>query len=199
MTQLPFFPADSPLVTCLALLSTLGMLMLAFSRRRPLWYSLLLCCFNGGMALFVLSLSRMGDGIDRYAVPLIPILLSLLCFTAYTLVYYFLTIFVNWVFFDDKKKLQWSVFFSRAKYWEAISLWLCFMLFCFGALPRPAAVILSAISLIFAKLWFFQKVRTVFFPKILVSIHFFAYLCALEVVPILILYGFSVHILLFNR
>lgn len=199
MTQLPFFPADSPLVTSLALVSMLGMLMLVFSRRRPLWFSLLMCSFNGGMCFFILSLLRVGDGIGRYGMPVTLILSSVLCFTVYTLTYYILTKFVNWVFFDDKKKLQWSVFFSRAKYWEAILLWLCFMMLSLGALPMYIAIILSAIFLIFAKLWFFQKTRKVFFPNFLASIHFFTYLCALEIVPILILYGFSVQILLFNR
>lgn len=186
MELLPFSPAGDILTTCLALLSMLGMFMLFLSRNYPLKISLPFCCYTGGLCTFLWLSSQYSDSYTLLSPPHALILPSVLCFSAYTLVHYYLSRFTDWVFFSEKKKVHWFYLFTKIKFHESIALCTSLLLLCFGVINMDYTIILTLLWLFLLKIWFFQAVRKLFFPNFLVSVHFLMYLCALEVVPILI-------------
>lgn len=186
MELLPFYPAGDILTTCLALLSMLGMVILFLSRKFPLKISIPLCCYTGGLCTFLCMSSLHSASYNILSPPYSLIIPSTLCFSAYTLVHYYLSTFTNWVFFSEKKKVHWALLFSKMKFHESIALCTSFILLCFNTVNLEYTIILTFLWLFLLKFWFFVAIRKLFFPNFLVSIHFLAYLCALEIVPILI-------------
>jgi hypothetical protein len=96
--------------------------------------------------------------------------------------------FVHWVFFAYKKNLQ-------RKKTLLYSLWAdnaTFVAGCATVLSVGNMTIwlnaLVVLCLISSRFWLYFKLYSIFFQKITSCLHFFVYLCTLEVVPALIIY-----------
>ncbi len=113
-------------------------------------------------------------------------------------VYYFLKgvmhRFVNWVFFDGKKIEQWNV--SRLLLAAFLGILLLPMAFSlpFVEIPPSAVLYFVLFVIIFVKLLSFYKTYLIFFRRFGALLQIFLYFCALELIPLAVLFGFLVVI-----
>ncbi len=111
------------------------------------------------------------------------------CIYAYFLIRHVMYTFVNWVFFDKIYRQQWYKASSYVLYLETLALMpvtlICIYLDLTPVYPLAAA----AITLILAKILVIIKTYQIFFPKFYGILHLLSYLCALEAIPILALWG----------
>lgn len=96
---------------------------------------------------------------------------------------------VNRVFFESKKNEQWakSVLFIIAM--EGILLFPAVIMAPYFGLPIQSVGIYFAIVLVFIKILTFYKCFVIFFRQNVFGLQIILYLCALEIVPLLALWG----------
>ena len=96
---------------------------------------------------------------------------------------------VGRVFFESKKIEQWSKSFLFLIAGEGLLLFPLVMLLSYFDISIRSAVIYTLIVVIFVKILTFYKTYLIFFQKKGLILQNFLYLCALEIVPLLILWG----------
>lgn len=96
---------------------------------------------------------------------------------------------VGSVFFESKKIEQWSKSFLFLIAGEGLLLFPLVMLLSYFDISIRSAVIYTLIVVIFVKILTFYKTYLIFFQKKGLILQNFLYLCALEIVPLLILWG----------
>lgn len=108
---------------------------------------------------------------------------------AYFLFRYLLYTFVNWVFFDKINRQQWYRSSCYILYLETLAV-LPITLACIYV-DFPPVWVLSAVAIILisAKILAIIKTYQIFFPKLYGILHLLSYLCALEAIPVLALWG----------
>ena len=101
---------------------------------------------------------------------------------------------VNSVFFDGKKNrmIAWTLSFISAL--EGIALFPAVLLQVYAGLSMKSVVYYFIFILIIAKLMVFYKCWTIFFKQVGVFFQIILYLCALEIIPLLTLWGMLVMI-----
>lgn len=191
MELLPFVPQDDTIITLLVLSIALGVYFLSFKRKLNLWITTVLASSVAGLCTF-LYWGNIQQTYERFDVPYLQTAYFAIIFLAYYIVHYLLAVFTHWVFFDKKKLLQFNSVLTRATYLETLTFLIALLSITFQWHDATESVILSLILVIFVKLWYVAKVRKLFFNKIVACIHFFAYLCAIEMVPLLVLVGFLI-------
>ncbi|WP_288317612.1 DUF4271 domain-containing protein [Xylanibacter caecicola] len=110
-------------------------------------------------------------------------------FSAYFIIKMMLQTFVNWVFFDSRSSSRWfnsSLFITSA---ESIAIFPLVMLMSYFDLSTQNAVTYMAIVIISVKILSFYKCLIIFFKRNAVFSQIFLYFCALEIMPLLLLYG----------
>ena len=97
--------------------------------------------------------------------------------------------FVNWVFFDRKNNGQWrrmQVFLSSL---EGVLLFPIVLLQVYFSLSLQAAMIYTLFVILFIKMLAFYKSYTIFFKRMGASLQILLYFCALELMPLMLLWG----------
>ena len=111
------------------------------------------------------------------------------CIYAYFLFRHLLYTFVNWVFFDKINRQQWYKASNYILYLETLAVLpvtlMCIYLDLSPVFPLSA----TALILISAKILLIIKTYQIFFPKLYGILHLLSYLCALEAIPLLALWG----------
>lgn len=110
-------------------------------------------------------------------------------FAAYLLVKFLLYSIVDWVFFDKKKNIQWMKAFLFIIATEGILLFPIVLLLAYFHLSVSSASIYTLSVILIAKLLAFYKIYTIFFKHNTAILQSFLYFCALEVMPLGILWG----------
>ena len=97
--------------------------------------------------------------------------------------------FVNWVFFDRKNNGQWrrmQVFLSSL---EGVLLFPIVLLQVYFSLSLQAAMIYTLFVILFIKMLAFYKSYSIFFKRMGASLQIILYFCALELMPLMVLWG----------
>lgn len=108
---------------------------------------------------------------------------------AYFVVKFLLYSIVDWVFFDRKKNIQWMKSFLFIISTEGILLFPIVLLFAFFHISVSSAVIYTLFVVLAAKILSFYKTYIIFFAKETAILQSFLYFCALELMPLGMLYG----------
>ena len=102
--------------------------------------------------------------------------------------------FVNWVFFDGKKIEQWNKSQLALAALESLLLLPAVATAPFVDIPLPEGLIFVLIAVIFVKILSFYKTYIIFFRRFGALLQIFLYFCALELIPLSVLYGFLVFV-----
>jgi len=176
LEPLLYAAGNDPFFVCLFLLTALLPVLYIFLPEQHAWPWLFSLSLSGGLMLYCRIF-------QKFAIPDCCLLAA---------AYYFwrdcMTRFIHWVFFPYEKNLQ-------RKKPVLYSLWVDNATFIAGC-----ATVLSVgymtlwvgipviLCLISSRIWLYSKLYSIFFQKITSCLHFFVYLCTLEVVPALIIY-----------
>ncbi|MCR5820269.1 MAG: DUF4271 domain-containing protein [Bacteroidaceae bacterium] len=96
---------------------------------------------------------------------------------------------VHWVFFSKDQRVEWNKHFYLLLIMESLLLFPFSLLILYGSLPIQEVALSTIIVLILLKIIFIFKVKTIFFPRFYGSLYLFIYLCALEGLPLLLLWS----------
>jgi hypothetical protein len=96
---------------------------------------------------------------------------------------------VHWVFFTKEQRAEWNKHFSLLILVECLFLFPFSLVLLFASLPVYEVALSAIIVFIFLKILFLFKVKTIFFPSFYGSLYLFMYLCALEGLPLLVLWS----------
>ncbi len=95
--------------------------------------------------------------------------------------------FINWVFFTHEKFLQWEPAYNISLRVDYILFGLFLSWHLFYAKPDILSPLILLYGLILCRIWLYSKAYPIFFSKLSSCLHFFVYLCTLEVIPVLII------------
>ena len=121
------------------------------------------------------------------------LLLCLGAFAGYYLLRWLLYAFVNWVFFDRHKRHLWTSGFALLMIYESV---VTFVLMCaamFLHLPLRETGLAVAICYGLLRIMVIPYTKRIFFPDFYGLLHLFAYLCTLEILPLLALWEFGMY------
>ena len=110
-------------------------------------------------------------------------------FAVYFIVKFLLYSVVNWVFFDKKKNIQWMKSFLFMIATEGILFFPVVLLFAYFHLSDSIAAVYTLTVIILAKILSFYKTYLIFFSRSAAILQSFLYFCALELMPLGILWG----------
>ena len=110
-------------------------------------------------------------------------------FAAYFIVKFLLYSVVNWVFFDKQKNIQWMKSFLFMIATEGILFFPVVLLFAYFHLSDSIAAVYTLTVIILAKILSFYKTYLIFFSRSAAILQSFLYFCALELMPLGILWG----------
>lgn len=109
------------------------------------------------------------------------------CFAGYYALRFVLYRYANWVFFDRVKNLNWNEGFSLLTSLQSgLFLALAFLTVYDGEY-MPIIATMGLILLALLKIGLIFRTKVIFFSKMGGILHFIAYLCTLEVLPMLII------------
>lgn len=99
-----------------------------------------------------------------------------------------LSSFINWIFFDKTSRRQWR---STYNFLLLSETWLLFPLISAGiylAVPPDTVLLMAVAVIVLFRLVLLYKTFTTFLLKIYCILHLLSYLCALEIIPMLVLW-----------
>jgi len=118
---------------------------------------------------------------------LLPIIFAI--FLGFVLLKGLLYTIVNNIFFDNKRNTTWIKTLVFLFEIEGLVLFLALVLYVYFDLPLDKALISFMSVVIFVKILTFYKCYNIFFGKIIDFLQIILYLCTLEVIPLLALWG----------
>ena len=110
------------------------------------------------------------------------------CIYAFFLLRHLLYTFVNWVFFDKINRQQWYKACCYILYLETLAVLPVTLICLYLDLPPVYMLSVTVLILISAKMLLIIKTYQIFFPKLYGILHLLSYLCALEAIPIFVLW-----------
>lgn len=110
------------------------------------------------------------------------------CFLAYFAVKRIMAGFVHWVFFEKNQQKQWSDSYNFLITVESILFFPLALIFVYFNISILQAALVFGILLVIFKILLMYKCYAIFFQKFYCLFHLFAYLCALELMPMLALF-----------
>ena len=110
-------------------------------------------------------------------------------FLAYFLLKFVLYGSVGWVFFDEKKNEQWGKSFLFLVSFQGLLMFPLVLLLVYFDISIESALIYVIAVVILVKLLAFYRIYIIFFRKNGAYLKIILYLCALEIVPLLALWG----------
>lgn len=96
---------------------------------------------------------------------------------------------VDWVFFEQKKNTEWNRVFLFLCAMEGVCLFPMIMLLAYFDLSISAAVVYTSAVVILFKILAFYKTYMIFFEKRGAFLQIILYFCALEIMPLIALWG----------
>ena len=97
--------------------------------------------------------------------------------------------FVNWVFFDRRSNRQWNHTWLFLSSLEGVLLFPVVLLQVYFSLSANAALVCILIVMLFVKMLAFHKGYSIFFKRKGVGLQIILYFCALELMPLMVLWG----------
>ncbi|PTL33833.1 DUF4271 domain-containing protein [Prevotella sp. oral taxon 376] len=113
---------------------------------------------------------------------------------AYFLLKVFLYWFTGWVFFDRRNNVQWLKSFLFIVSMEGVALFPIVVLQAFFGVSMQTTVVYAIVLLVFVKMLTFYKTYIIFFRKKSSFLQNILYFCALEIIPMLALWGVVITI-----
>ena len=113
-------------------------------------------------------------------------------FMGYFLIKNLLYKLVNWVFFDSKSNGQWGRTWLFLSSLEGVLLFPLVLLQIYFSLSLQAAFVYALIVVLFVKMLTLYKGYAIFFKRRAVSLQIILYFCALELMPMMVLWGILV-------
>ena len=113
-------------------------------------------------------------------------------FVAYFLLKFGLHAGINWIFFNHRQNERWMKALLFISSMEGLLLFPVALLLVYFDLSMKTTVVYTLGVIIFIKILSFYKCYVIFFRKITSFLQIILYFCALEIIPIAILYGFLV-------
>jgi len=110
-------------------------------------------------------------------------------FAGYFVIKFLLYSLVDWVFFDKKKNIQWMKSFLFIIASEGILFFPIVLLSAYFHLSISSVAIYTLVVVILAKILSFYKTYLIFFARNAGILQSFLYFCALELMPLGILWG----------
>jgi len=163
------------------------------SEYRFQFFLVLEACLLCGLLAFLYTETNIADTfILKSQYQLIGIFFG--CFLAYFLLKLLFYTILNTVFFDKKKNGQWIK--SQLFIWSmmGIALFPLVLLQSYFDLSMQSSLIYAAIIIILVKILTFYKCYVIFFRQNAFFLQIILYFCALEIVPMLILFGILAQI-----
>ena len=115
-------------------------------------------------------------------------------FTAYFLLKQILSDFVNWIFFDKNYRQLWSRDRSFMRLIQSLIALLYIIIVIYTRIA-PSVALGSTLSILFlTEMSLFFRLKMIFFPKNKGFLHLMSYLCALEVMPMLVTWAIMIAV-----
>ncbi len=150
-------------------------------------FTILQLSLMGALTMFAFSQNELNIFLGQIS-PRWLLGVYMMSFLAFFLVKRVLTRFINWVFFTPFQQQAWAEIISYMLTVECIVFFPLLLTFVYFRLPFIKTGIVSLGILFFFKILLTFKAQQIFFPKIYGVLHLFAYLCALEIMPLLALW-----------
>ena len=144
-------------------------------------------CLMGGLLVFTYAQYSLDIFLGQIS-PRLLLGLYVCCFVAYFVVKRILNAFVNWIFFPKSQQKLWNDSYSYLFSVESLLLFPFALIFVYFNLPFEKGIWMFLFILIIIKILLTFKTLKIFFPKSYGLFHLFAYLCALELMPMLALW-----------
>ncbi len=154
----------------------------------PLATSLTLCATNG-LLLFAIT----NNHYNIQAGLLSPTLILALClasFAVYHLLRWVLYRFINWIFFSKTDRSYWNTGYSFLLTAEGLLFYLVTLVALNTGWDIKTTAICTVSLYGFTRILLLYHSFRIFFPKSYGFLHLFAYLCTLELIPLLTLWKF---------
>lgn len=146
-----------------------------------------LLCLTGGLMAFTYVRSHFDLFLDLQSIALM-LGIYIGCFVLYFIVKRVLNRFINWIFFPKSQQKLWTDSCSYLISVESILFFPLVLTFVYLDFSFEQGMWMFLVVLFAAKLLLAFKALKIFFPKSYGLFHLFAYLCALELMPILALW-----------
>ena len=150
-------------------------------------FNILLLSLMGGLSMFAYAQYELQFFLGQLS----PRWLLGIYVTSFLLFFFIkriLSSFVNWIFFPKSQQKIWNKTFSYLISVESLLFFPLLLTFVYFQLPFEKAVWIFLFILLTIKILLAFKTFTIFFPKSYCLFHLFAYLCALEIMPLLALW-----------
>jgi len=151
------------------------------------FFMIFLLSLLGGLLSFVYAQYTLNLFLSQVS-PYLLLFIYTGCFLSYFILKQILSSFVNWVFFEKHQQEQWKESSNFLISIECVLIFPLALVFVYFNISVIHTIIILGIILLFAKILLVYKCYSLFFPKIYGLFHLFAYLCALELVPLLALW-----------
>nr|WP_308571130.1 DUF4271 domain-containing protein [uncultured Prevotella sp.] len=151
------------------------------------FFFILQTCLLFALTFFLYTRSVFGDTftISRYKIIGIYTGVLAVYFLLKGLVYWF----INWIFFEKRRNVQWLHAYFFLTSMEGVALFPMIMLMAYFGLPLEWGVIYAGIIVALFKLFTFYKTYIIFFRRISAILQNILYFCMLEVIPMIVLWG----------
>ncbi len=150
-------------------------------------------CLMGGLLAFAYAQYSLDFFLGQIS-PRMLLCIYVASFVVYFVMKRLLTSFVNWIFFPKSQQKLWSDSSSYLISVESLVFFPFALIFVYFNLPFEKSIWIFLILLLIIKIMYAFKTLTIFFPKSYGIFHLFAYLCALELMPMLALWRSLVFI-----
>ncbi len=116
-------------------------------------------------------------------------------FLSYFSLRYILYVFVNCIFFDKKTRAQWRNAYSYLIFLETILLFPVLMIYVYFNISEGESIYFILFLFFFPKTILLFKTYGILFKKSYCLLHFFVYFCALEIIPVVLIWTTLTRIL----
>lgn len=144
-------------------------------------------CLMGGLLVFAYAQYSLDIFLGQIS-PRLLLGLYVCCFIAYFVAKRILSAFVNWIFFPKSQQKLWDDSYSYLVSVESLLLFPFALIFVYFNLPFEKGIWMFLFIILITKILLTFKTLKIFFPKCYGLFHLFAYLCALELMPMLALW-----------
>ena len=154
------------------------------------WFQLFMVlqtCLLFSIAYFFYVRDRIGDNFIISQYQLIFVFTGV--FICYFLFRAFLFWLTGWVFYNRKKNLQWQKSFLFLTSAEGVLMFPVVMLLAYFDLPIKSVFAYTLLIVFFIKILSFYRQYVIFFRRNGIFLQIILYFCALEIVPLCVLWG----------
>ena len=157
------------------------------SESRARLFMLFQLCLLGGIFMFAYSQHELHFFLGQLS-PRWLLGIYVVSFIAFFVLKFMLGKFINWIFFPKSQQKIWNDSYSYIISVESILFFPLALTFVYFRFPFEKIAIIFLFILLIIKILVAFKAYRIFFPKFHCLLHLFAYLCALEIMPLLALW-----------